>query len=213
MIVVAFDPGKVASWARYDTVRPWDIEMGELEQIGRGRLLRPCPIHLAELVKEADMAIVEEVGAMKEQGVSSMFTFGLCVGSILGALSACDKPIALVMPQEWKKATRLSGMGRDNAKIAARHYAKELWPATASLMNVKKNHGMAEAALMARWFFLQGPGADVELKDNVPVKVDAKTLTTPDLPPEPEKPPKKPRAKRSSAKAKPAAPANDVAEV
>ena len=56
------------------------------------------------------------------------------------------------------------------AKDAARHYARELWPEHEAILRVKKNHGLAEAALMARWFFLAGPGRDVAIDDDAPVR-------------------------------------------
>lgn len=183
MIIVAFDPGREASWARYDTERPWEISTGVAELIGQGRLLRPCPVHIAEIVGDADCVIVEEVGAMEKQGVSSMFTFGLCVGTILGALTARSKPLVLVTPQNWKKASRLSGMAREEAKTAARRMASELWPSLAPAMRVKSHHGMAEAALMARWFFHSGPGIGVPLEHNVPVRIPAERLPAPEAAP------------------------------
>jgi crossover junction endodeoxyribonuclease RuvC len=161
MRIIAFDPGRLASWAVLDTAYPQKISVGEVELIGSGRLKRPCPVHIAELLTGIDSAIVEEVGARPGQGESSLFTFGLCVGSILGAVSAHKVQVELVTPQKWKAASRLGGISKDAAKDAARSLATELWPTLRPVFRVKKNHGMAEAALMARWYFLSGPGRDV----------------------------------------------------
>ncbi len=170
MIITAFDPGRTTAYARFDTARPHAIEIGELVLLGSGRLLRPCPMHLAEICAEVDMAVVEEVGARPKEGATSAFTFGMVVGTILGALGAMRLPVTLVTPQQWKKASRLGNMEREAAKDAARHYARELWPEHEAILRVKKNHGLAEAALMARWFFLAGPGRDVAIDDDAPVR-------------------------------------------
>lgn len=168
MRIIAFDPGRLASWAVLDTAAPQKIAVGELDLIGAGRLRRPCPVHIAELLSGIDSAIVEEVGARPGQGESSLFTFGLCVGTILGAVSAHKVQIELVTPQKWKGSSRLGGLSKDAAKDAARSLATELWPDHKALFRVKKNHGLAEAALMARWYFLSGPGHDVDGAADVP---------------------------------------------
>ena len=171
MIITSFDPGRDTSYARFDTQKPWDITVGLVDQIGVGRLLRPCPIHIAVLIRQSEHVIVEEVGARPEQGVSAMFTFGLCVGTVLGAISAWRRPLVLVTPQQWKKSSKLGGLGKDEAKTAARRYATELWPQQQTVFRVKGNHGMAEAALMARWYFLEGPGRDVSIEDGSPMRL------------------------------------------
>ena len=86
MKIAAFDPGRIASYARLDTCRPFDIEIGEITLIGTGRLLRPCPLHIAEIIRDVDCCIVEEVGGRTGQGVSGVFTFCLCDGTMLGAV-------------------------------------------------------------------------------------------------------------------------------
>ena len=161
MRIIAFDPGRLASWAIMDTTTPQTVRVGEVDLIGSGRLRRPCPVHIAELLVGVDSAIVEEVGARPGQGESSLFTFGLCVGTVLGAVSAHKVQIELVTPQKWKAASRLGGISKDASKDAARALATELWPEHKGVFRVKKNHGLAEAALMARWYFLTGPGRDV----------------------------------------------------
>ena len=173
MILTSFDPGKVASYAVFDTSRPWEIEVGEVRQIGVGRELRPCGIHIRGLVSASDQALVEKVGAMPGQGVTSMLTFGMCYGAIMGAISALEVPLERVSPQDWKSGSRIGALKDDAAKNAARAYAKELWPQHAALFDVKKNHGMAEAGLMARWYFLKGPGRDIAMDEACPVRRSA----------------------------------------
>lgn len=164
MILAAFDPGTVTSFAIYDTSRPWTIEIGEVRLIGVGREVRPCGIHIREIVSRIDQALIEKIGAMPKQGVSSMFTFGMSTGAVMGAISALEVPLERVEPREWKKGSRLSGLKDTEAKAAARHYAKELWPEHAEIFDMATKHGMADAALMARWYFLAGPGRHVPIE-------------------------------------------------
>ena len=166
MRIIAIDPGRVASFAKLDRSTPHLVELGTLSQIGSGRLLRPCPMHLAELLDDVDVAIVEEVGARPMQGVSSVFTFGLCMGTILGAIGAAKKSLVTVSPTQWKKSSRINVKETSEAKDAARSFARELWPQHEKLLRVKGNHGLAEAALMARWYFHAGPGRFVDPLDS-----------------------------------------------
>jgi crossover junction endodeoxyribonuclease RuvC len=90
-------------------------------------------------------AIIEAVHAMPGQGVSSTFKFGQSYGIAIGAVSACMIPLHFVTPQRWKKHYRL---GADKDEGRAR--AISLWPACQHFAR-KKDHGRAEAALLARF--------------------------------------------------------------
>jgi crossover junction endodeoxyribonuclease RuvC len=160
MKIATFDPGKVASYAIYDTERPQEIEVGEVMLVGVGRLVRPCGQHIKEIIEGVDCALVEEVGARPGQGTSSMFTFGMCLGAILNAIGATEVQLETVTPAEWKRSTRIHSKSDEEVKTLARSYAKQLFPQHSKIFNVKKNHGQAEAVLMARWYFLKGPGRD-----------------------------------------------------
>lgn len=103
---------------------------------------------VAKLLAEyrlADRAVIEQVGAMPGQGVTSMFNFGFSTGVLHGALAALEIQIVQVTPQTWKKHMRLPA-----DKDAARRLAKSLWP-KATCFDRVKDDGVAEAALIARW--------------------------------------------------------------
>ena len=168
MKIIAFDPGKITSYAIFDTAMPYDVTIGEVDEIGVGRLRRPCGLHVARLAEGCDTGIVEEVGARSGQGVSSMFTFGLCTAVPLTVLAALAIPCETVTPPTWKKASRITAENEEG-KTQARLYATQLWPQHKDILKVKKNHGMADAALMARWFFLKGPGRDAATAETVEV--------------------------------------------
>lgn len=69
--------------------------------------------------------IVEKVASRPGQGVSSMFTFGMGYGSILGMAAALSVPVELVTPQRWK-STVLHGTAKDKASAIA--YCRRVFP-------------------------------------------------------------------------------------
>ncbi len=94
--------------------------------------------------KDTRIAVVEEVGAMPGQGVTSMFSFGFTAGATQMAVIAHCISLVLVRPAVWKKAM---GVGAD--KDGARRIASRLLPKHAGLWPLVKHDGRAEAALLA----------------------------------------------------------------
>jgi len=94
-----------------------------------------------------ERVIIEKVGAMPKQGVSSTFTFGMAYGVCIGVSCAYGAPLAYVAPAVWKKHFRLLGKDKD----ASRETAIKLYPDAASLLKLKKHHGRADAILLARY--------------------------------------------------------------
>jgi hypothetical protein len=90
------------------------------------------------------LAIVERVASMPKQGVSSTFKFGTAYGAILGVLAALEVRTVLVTPQVWKKHFRLDRDKEKGRALALRTFAKTPEPFCR-----KKDHGRAEAALLA----------------------------------------------------------------
>ncbi|WP_375453744.1 hypothetical protein [uncultured Methylobacterium sp.] len=102
---------------------------------------------LARLVRlsGATEAIVERVSAMPKQGVSSTFKFGMAYGAVLAAVGVLGLPLRQETPGRWKGHFRL-----DSDKEKARGLAIRTWP-TSPNFGRKKDHGRAEAALLARF--------------------------------------------------------------
>lgn len=92
------------------------------------------------------LVIVEAVGAMPKQGVSSMFRFGVSYGIILGVLGALGLPFLLVSPVKWKRA---AGLGK--VKDESRTLALRLWPDSAPMLTRKKDNNRSDALLLARY--------------------------------------------------------------
>lgn len=89
-------------------------------------------------------AVIERVSAMPGQGVSSAFTFGLGLGSVLSVLQAMHVSIELVTPATWKRSL---GLSKD--KRASLHKARLLFPAAD--LRLAKHDGRAEALLIAHY--------------------------------------------------------------
>ena len=93
--------------------------------------------------------VVEKVGAMPGQGVTSMFSFGKSCGYIEGVLRALTIPYQLVIPQKWKKEWSLT-----NDKTLSIDTCKKLFP-NVSLRATERcrtdSDGLAESILIAEW--------------------------------------------------------------
>jgi crossover junction endodeoxyribonuclease RuvC len=79
-----------------------------------------------------------------------MWTTGYGYGIWIGLLAALQMPYTTIRPIIWKKAL---GLGKD--KEQARLRAMQLFPGAD--LRRKKDHGKAEALLLARWGW-QRPG-------------------------------------------------------
>lgn len=94
--------------------------------------------------EHAEMGLVEQVSAMPKQGVVSMFSFGSAYGACQMGLAAIGIPWRRVPPGEWKKALAVPA-----DKDASRMRASQLLPWAAAEWSRKKDHNVAEAALIA----------------------------------------------------------------
>lgn len=147
MIVAGIDPGLAGAIAVVDDAGEVVVfDMPTLTLIRGGRTKREIDPHALTriLSQRIDHAIVEQVGAMPKQGVSSVFAFGKCYGIVLGVLAALSVPMTLVVPRVWKNATRTP-----SPKDGARARASQLLPGSAHLWSRKRDDGRAEATLLA----------------------------------------------------------------
>lgn len=121
----------------------------------RNRLSAPVLTHhLRELLTAHGpcRAALEAVSAMPGQGVSSMFSFGRSLGAVEGVLAALGIAVTYYTPAVWKRSYGLSGRPKD----ASRTRALELFPSAAGLLTRKKDHGRAEALLLAHLLLSAG---------------------------------------------------------
>jgi crossover junction endodeoxyribonuclease RuvC len=141
---MGIDPGVSGAVAFYFRNNPHGVSVDDVPVAG-GQI---DPVALAALIKKfaPDMAMIELVHAMPKQGVSSCFNFGMAFGSVRGVIGALQIPLHLVTPGKWKKHFLLSADKEDARALAIR-----LFPASAFQFSRKKDHGRAEACLIARY--------------------------------------------------------------
>jgi crossover junction endodeoxyribonuclease RuvC len=151
-LFIGIDPGLSGAIAFYDLesgrLSVDDMPTVEIKRNGKDKK-EINPHALADIFTGIDVpcsAVLERVGAMPGQGVTSVFSFGRSVGVIEGVLAASFIKVTIVTPQTWQKAAGVRG-GKDGARLRA----SELFPAYAPLFSRKKDDGRADAALMA-WY-------------------------------------------------------------
>ena len=93
--------------------------------------------------------MLEHVGAMPKQGVSSTFKFGMNFGIIQGMLIALGIPFELVRPQKWKKEFSCTSDKNTSISVAQRMFPDVDLKRTARCS--KPHDGICEALLMAEY--------------------------------------------------------------
>lgn len=88
-------------------------------------------------------AVIEEVGAMPGQGVTSMFRFGYVAGSLAGVTQTLKIPTTFIRPLEWQKWA-----GVRKGEDAGRLRANQVFPRQAPNLSRKKDHNRADAMLI-----------------------------------------------------------------
>jgi crossover junction endodeoxyribonuclease RuvC len=150
-MILGIDPGAKGALAFFDveagTLRVVDMPTVKVTR-GSKQKEEISPQMLAAEIRAwaPRIAIVEKVGAMPGQGVSSMFQFGRGVGMIEGVLSALQIPVSYISPQGWQKA-----VGTRGGKDGNRARAAELFPGYADIFKRVKDDGRADASLLAWW--------------------------------------------------------------
>jgi hypothetical protein len=97
-----------------------------------------------------DYAVIERAQAMPAQGASSGFKYGRATGAIEAAVECMCIPVTIIEASAWKKFHNL--LGHRNEKEPSRQRALEIFRGAEQLAR-KKDHGRAEAALMAIYYY------------------------------------------------------------
>lgn len=143
-VIMGLDPGVSGAVAFYfpenNLVSVYDVPVVD-NQINASALSDLIDKYAPEL------AMVELVHSMPKQGVASTFKFGVAFGIALGVIASHHIPLRLSTPQKWKKHFKLSSDKED-----ARALAIQLFPKCQGFTR-KKDHGRAEAALLARYAY------------------------------------------------------------
>lgn len=139
--IAAVTPSGSLQWVQDMPIRDGGKKARKANEIDGASLARLLRVHVADIGE----VWVEEVSAMPGQGVSSMFGLGDSRGCIRGVLEALGLSTQRVHPRTWKQH-----FGLDSDKDASRALAIRLYPGCEALSR-KKDHGRAEAILLARY--------------------------------------------------------------
>jgi crossover junction endodeoxyribonuclease RuvC len=148
MKALGLDPGIRGGLAVVEMVDAIAIVVSAIEVptigVGAKERVNVAAVHAWLREYKPDVAFIERAQAMPKQGASSGFKYGRAVGSLEATITLCAIPLQIVEPALWKRTFRLP---RD--KEAARQRALELFPAAQHWFARKKDHGLAEASLIA----------------------------------------------------------------
>jgi crossover junction endodeoxyribonuclease RuvC len=130
-----------------DGAAPQLIDAIDIPVAGVGAKERVDVLTIRDWIKahQPQHALIERAQAMPKQGASSGFKYGRAVGSIEAVIACCEIPLTIIEPTAWKNFHGLRG----GEKESSRQRALMLFPSAHTLLARKKDHGRAEAALIA----------------------------------------------------------------
>ena len=144
MIYIGIDPGKNGGIAKINT----DTGFVKTVTFSEESLISELEGYFM-FDKSPLRCVLEKVNAMPNQGVVSMFNFGMNFGFIQGVLKAYAIPYELVTPQKWKKEFSCTSDKNTSIEVCKRLFPNVNLKATD---RCKKDHdGMAEALLIAEY--------------------------------------------------------------
>jgi crossover junction endodeoxyribonuclease RuvC len=123
------------------------IDMPTLRVRGRSKLDEYALARVIDFRNDGEpftACVIEQGGVRPQNGRVGAAAFWLGVGAVRGIVAANFIPIETVSPAAWKRALRVQG-----DKDAARACASALFPRWAHIWQRRKDHGRAEAALIA----------------------------------------------------------------
>ena len=144
MIILAIDPGITGALAVYDTsvphlvVHDMPIVDGDVNAHELFVLIRDGIPHVA---------IIENVHPHPKEGVASVWRFSAAFTTARVVVQLLRVPMVLVTPGKWKRAMGLKG--GPEGKEQSRRLAIATFPHHSQLFSRKKDHGRAEASLLA----------------------------------------------------------------
>jgi crossover junction endodeoxyribonuclease RuvC len=152
--VLGVDPGATGAIAFLQITGglPVDLECIDLPVLRLGRrtkldeyaLAREVDARLKADAEPFAAAIIEQGAVRPGNGRVGAAAFWLGLGAIRGIMAAHFIPIEIVTPHAWKASLRVTG-----DKDASRLRASAIFPRWAGQWSRVKDHGRAEAALIA----------------------------------------------------------------
>jgi crossover junction endodeoxyribonuclease RuvC len=150
MRILGVDPGVNGGLAVVeiaDGVAPSLLECIDIPVVGTGAKERVDVAAIRTFIDRHKpiRALIERAQAMPRQGTSSGFKYRRAVGAIEAAMTLCSIPVEIVEPSAWKRYWHLPGKDKEGG----RQKALQLFPAAHAVLARRKDHGRAEAALIA----------------------------------------------------------------
>jgi crossover junction endodeoxyribonuclease RuvC len=149
MIVLGVDPGIHGGLAIVgnDADRAIMVDAIDIPVVGSGARERVDAIAVQNFIQRhaPTFALIERAQAMPRQGASSGFKYGRAVGALETAIILCGVPFEIAEASAWKRFRHLPGKDKERS----RQRALELFPSSHALLARKRDHGRAEAALIA----------------------------------------------------------------
>ena len=147
--ILGCDPGLNGGLAlvAINGAAPQLIDASDIPIVGSGAKTRVdvLAIHAWIETHKPDHAVIERAGVMPRQGIASGFKYGRAVGALEAVIALGGIPLTVLEPAVWKR--RLGLYGTD--KETSRQRALQLFPVAHALLARRKDHGRAEAALIA----------------------------------------------------------------
>lgn len=145
MICLGVDPGLVSgAWATIDHHGDYR-SCGSIPHVDRRIDVQQWRRDLLQAVGPEDCVVaLESVHSMPGQGVASTFAFGRAVGAIQAVLDLLPWPITMAEPRTWKRQ-----MDVTSDKATSLAASRRAWPSAP--LKRQKDHGVAEALLLAEW--------------------------------------------------------------
>jgi crossover junction endodeoxyribonuclease RuvC len=131
-----------------------EIEIVDTPTYQDGNRTRIDAAHCSNILNDLILSdgvnvFIEKSQPMPRDGCVQSFGTGYSFGLWVGILAALEIPYTLITPQAWKKAMM---PGEAKEKDASRIVARRLWPQqTEQYLSRKKDHGRADALLMAEY--------------------------------------------------------------
>ena len=153
MHIIGIDPGLTGAVAVLPEGLFFDTPVASVKKGGKkvylvAEMVALFLVYRASEVPDRAHVYIEDVHAMPGQGVSSTFSFGRGYGLWEGIVAALGIPYTLVSPVRWKRAM-MDGMGKE--KGASRIRAGQLFPRFIGQLTRVKDHGRADALLIAEY--------------------------------------------------------------
>jgi crossover junction endodeoxyribonuclease RuvC len=151
MMWIGIDPGKTGAIACVDGgdgLQIWDTPQRPDKTIDTKALGLIFRAFVEERhtfpVSPIAFCLIERAQAYPKDSRHNAFTTGVAYGLVVGAANAVGWPCVSVAPSEWKKHMKVTA-----DKETSLNMARHLFPGSVDYFKRKKDHGRAEAALLA----------------------------------------------------------------